>query len=181
MLVLVMVRVDIDDQDVVELALMRLLARVREQPRGVELLDGYAAAAIGYQVHVIPFKPSVRGDPHGHSSIGRIFCAESSAFSARPALPHAEFEHGELAACNRPLAVIITSVAASRIFRHRRQLLAGLAARGVEPARGRDQRLQRFSREHVEPAVGDAALDVPRRGVWPRADGRRSAGSERSL
>ena len=50
-LVLVMMRIDIDDQDVVELALMRLLARVREQPGGVELLDGDAAAAVGDQVH----------------------------------------------------------------------------------------------------------------------------------
>ncbi len=50
-LVLVMMGVDVDDQDVVEFALMRLLARVREQARGVELLDRYAAAAIGYQVH----------------------------------------------------------------------------------------------------------------------------------
>ena len=52
-LVFVMVRIDVDDQDVVELALMRLLARVREQPGGVELFDGYAAPAVGYQVHVV--------------------------------------------------------------------------------------------------------------------------------
>ncbi len=50
-LVLVMMRIDIDDQDVVEAALMRLLARVRQEPRGVELFDGDAAAAVGDQVH----------------------------------------------------------------------------------------------------------------------------------
>ena len=50
-LVLVMMRVDVDDQDVVEAALMRLLARMRKEPRGVELFDGDAASAIGDQVH----------------------------------------------------------------------------------------------------------------------------------
>ena len=38
-LVLVMMRIDVDDQHVVELALLRLLARVRQQPGGVELFD----------------------------------------------------------------------------------------------------------------------------------------------
>src|SRR5277367_152775 len=50
-LVLVVVGIDIDDQDVVEFTLMRLLARVGKQPASVELLDGYAATAIRYQVH----------------------------------------------------------------------------------------------------------------------------------
>ena len=50
-LVLVVVRVDVDDQHVVELALHRLLPRMREQPRGVEFVDGDAPAAIRDQVH----------------------------------------------------------------------------------------------------------------------------------
>ena len=47
MLVLVVMGIDVDDQDVVETALVHLLAGVREEPRGVELLDGDAAAAVG--------------------------------------------------------------------------------------------------------------------------------------
>ena len=50
-LALVVMRVDVDDQHVVELALHRLLAGVRQQPAGVQLLDGYASAAIRNKVH----------------------------------------------------------------------------------------------------------------------------------
>ena len=49
--VLVVMRIDVDDQDVVEVALVRLLAGMRQQPRRVELLDGNAAAAVGNQIH----------------------------------------------------------------------------------------------------------------------------------
>ena len=55
MLVLVVVRVDIDDQYVVEFPLVRLLAGMRQQPRRVQFLDGNAAAAIGNQVHGVSF------------------------------------------------------------------------------------------------------------------------------
>ena len=50
-LVLVVVRVDVDDQHVVELALHRLLAGVSEQLAGVQFLDCYASAAISNEVH----------------------------------------------------------------------------------------------------------------------------------
>jgi hypothetical protein len=45
-----MMRVDVDDQNVVEVALVGLLARMRKEPRGVEFLDRYAAAAVGDQI-----------------------------------------------------------------------------------------------------------------------------------
>ena len=38
-LVLVMVSVDVDDDHVVEIALMSLLARMRQQPAGIEFFD----------------------------------------------------------------------------------------------------------------------------------------------
>jgi hypothetical protein len=44
-------RVDVDDQNVVELALVRLLAGVGEKPGGVELIDRYAPATIRNEVH----------------------------------------------------------------------------------------------------------------------------------
>jgi hypothetical protein len=50
-LVLVMVRIDIDDQDIIELALLRLFPGMSEQAAGIQLFDGNAAAAIGNQVH----------------------------------------------------------------------------------------------------------------------------------
>ena len=50
-LVLVVMGIDVDDQDVVELALLRLLTGMGEQAGGVELLDGDAPAAIGDEVH----------------------------------------------------------------------------------------------------------------------------------
>jgi hypothetical protein len=46
-----MVRIDVDDQDVVEVTLLRLLAGVREQPGGVKLFDCDAPAAVGDEVH----------------------------------------------------------------------------------------------------------------------------------
>jgi hypothetical protein len=46
-----MVRVDIDDEDIVEIAGMRLLARVRQEPCRIEFLDGDAATTISDQIH----------------------------------------------------------------------------------------------------------------------------------
>ena len=51
-LVLVVVEIDVGDQNVVEIALMRLLAGVRQEPAGIELLDRHAAAAIGKKIHL---------------------------------------------------------------------------------------------------------------------------------
>ena len=51
MLVLVVVRVHVDDEYVVELALNRLFAGVREEPGGVQLVDRYASAAFSEEVH----------------------------------------------------------------------------------------------------------------------------------
>ena len=79
MLVLVMVRVDVDDQNVVEVALVRLLARMREEPRGVELLDGDAAAAIGDQVHDVSRSVIARSEATKQSSA----CAKSWIASLR--------------------------------------------------------------------------------------------------
>ncbi len=69
-LVLVMVRVDVDDQNVVELALMRLLAGVGQEPRGVQLFDGDAAAAIGDQIHFSSPRiiPSEASNPCGSAA-----------------------------------------------------------------------------------------------------------------
>ncbi len=50
-LVLVMMGIDVGDQHVVEIALMRLLAGVGQEPAGIELLDRHAAAAIGKKIH----------------------------------------------------------------------------------------------------------------------------------
>src|SRR5438874_1614056 len=46
-----MVAVDVDDQDVVEAALDRLLAGVGEEPAGVELFERHPPTAIGKKVH----------------------------------------------------------------------------------------------------------------------------------
>src|SRR5262245_37414490 len=55
-LVLVMMAVNVDNQNVVELALHGLLAGMREQPAGVELFERDPAAAIGKKVHgAFPF------------------------------------------------------------------------------------------------------------------------------
>src|SRR5262249_26821712 len=50
-LVLVMVRIDVDDQDIVELSLLRLLAGVGKQPGGVELFNCDTPAAVDDEVH----------------------------------------------------------------------------------------------------------------------------------
>jgi hypothetical protein len=46
-----MVRIDVGDQYVVEIALVRLLAGMGQEPRGIELLDRHAATAIGKKIH----------------------------------------------------------------------------------------------------------------------------------
>ncbi len=51
--------VDIDDHDVVEIALVRLFARMRQKAGSVELVDGDAAAAISDEIHGFP--PGVYG------------------------------------------------------------------------------------------------------------------------
>ena len=101
MLVLVMVRVDIDDQNVVEPALVRLLGGMREQPRGVELLDGNASAAIGDQLHDIsagckPLVAAKAGTRNWIPACAGMSGLISSFPSPRPALPHAKFERGEI-------------------------------------------------------------------------------------
>src|SRR6202043_3756051 len=50
-LVFVMMRIHVDDQHIVEMPLVRLLARMREQPARVQLLDRNAAAAVSDQIH----------------------------------------------------------------------------------------------------------------------------------
>ena len=50
-LVLVMVRIDVGDQKVVEIALVRLAAGVGQEPAGIKFFDGNAAAAVGEKVH----------------------------------------------------------------------------------------------------------------------------------
>src|SRR5262249_11672424 len=55
-LVLVVVAIDIDDQDVIEVAGHGLLASVGEQPARIELFKGDAAAAVGKQVHGISWR-----------------------------------------------------------------------------------------------------------------------------
>src|SRR5215471_6834306 len=60
-LVLVMMAVDIGDQHVVEVALVRLAARMGEQPAGVELLDRHPPAAVSDEVHGT-FSPAAARD-----------------------------------------------------------------------------------------------------------------------
>ena len=87
-LVLVMVAVDVDDQDVVELALVRLPPRMGEQPAGVELLDRHPSAAIGDEVHGASPDAVCRGryNPNTHT-MDALPCIRSSGVRAtRPRL-----------------------------------------------------------------------------------------------
>jgi hypothetical protein len=52
MLILVVMRVHVDDQHIVEFALLSLLRGVGEQAAGIELLNRDAAAAIRFQIHI---------------------------------------------------------------------------------------------------------------------------------
>ena len=53
MLVFIVMGVDVDDHRVVELALMRLAGRMRQQLAGIEILDD-APVAIGNKFHERP-------------------------------------------------------------------------------------------------------------------------------
>jgi hypothetical protein len=46
-----MVCIDVDDEHVIELALLRLLAGVSEKPGGIELFDRDASAAVSEEFH----------------------------------------------------------------------------------------------------------------------------------
>jgi hypothetical protein len=50
--------IDVDDQNIVEITLMRLFARVRQQAAGIEFLDRHAATAISDEIHGV--SPDVR-------------------------------------------------------------------------------------------------------------------------
>ena len=83
----------------------------------------------------------------------------SVASPPSPALPHAELEGGEIGGAQEPACRHHHVGGGECIVRNRCELLAGLAARRIEPARGGDQRLQGLGGKYVELAVGDAALD----------------------
>src|SRR5690348_13339543 len=81
-LALVVMRIDINNQNVVEVALVRLLPGMREQPRGVELLDRDPPAAFNDEIH--------RLAPNAYWRTRR------RRSSAGPALPHPEFEDRQI-------------------------------------------------------------------------------------
>ena len=93
---LIVVRIHVDDQNVVELALHRLLAGVGQQPRGVQLIDRNASAAFSKEVHDL-----------------RLLTFQIPLDAQRPVqLCHMPSSNtARFAALSRPLAVTITSVA----------------------------------------------------------------------
>src|SRR5215470_16115127 len=80
-LIFVVVRIAVDDQNIVKVTLHRLLACVCEQLGRVELFYRNAATALDHQFHGL--SPPMEFSEMGCSAAG-------------PALPHAEFEHGEI-------------------------------------------------------------------------------------
>src|SRR5215471_17439738 len=78
----VVVRIDIDDEYVVEVALHGLLAGMRQQPTGIEYLDANPPSAVSDQVDCFHLGFSI--DP------------ESPMSSSGEALPDAKFEHPEI-------------------------------------------------------------------------------------
>src|SRR6516164_9403897 len=78
--------VHVDDENVVEVALGRLLAGMGEKPGGVQLVDRYASAAFSEEVHgSSPDVSKIRLQiPAGRTRVRKL--------AAGPALPHAKFE-----------------------------------------------------------------------------------------
>ena len=148
-LVLVVVRIHVDDQHVVEIALHRLLAGVRQQPGGVQLVDRYASAAFSEQVHGCLLSDLLCG-------IGALACS-----AAGPALPHAELEHGQIGGAQQ----------AARRDHHFRRGDAGALRRAptsdcrLRPAPHRSCTPPPSgpagpAAQQVEMAVGEAAFDL---------------------
>ena len=80
--------VDVDDHDVIEIALVGLLARVSEQASSIQFLDRHAATAISDEIHsVSPGVPIL-------STRRMLGCL--IVLAARPTLPHTELEHCEI-------------------------------------------------------------------------------------
>src|SRR6202041_3744403 len=100
-----------------------------------------------------------RSNPVRPRRAGLLPFARNDAYSsARPTLPHAELEHGEIGSFQQSARRNHDIGGGNRIFGDRRELLAGFKARGIDPAGRCDQLLQRFSGDHVELAVDNAAL-----------------------
>src|SRR5262249_43006313 len=64
-LVFVMVPIDIDDQDVIEVALHRLLVGLGKEPTGIELFERDPAAAISEKIHDVSCSVLVPVWAHG--------------------------------------------------------------------------------------------------------------------
>src|ERR1700685_3813141 len=89
----------------------------------------------------------------------RSMVSASFASSSGKTLPHAEFERAEIGGPQEPAGRDHDVGGGDGAFRHRCELFAGLPARGIAAAGGRDQRLQRVDGKKVEPAGGDAPLN----------------------
>src|ERR1700722_15635399 len=83
----------------------------------------------------------------------------SFASSSGKTLPHAEFERAEIGGLQEAAGRDHDVGGGDRTFRNRCEVFAGLPARRIATAGGRDQPLQRVGGKKVEPAGGDAALN----------------------
>src|SRR5215467_2810728 len=101
-LVFVVMSVDIDDDHIVEFALMSLLTGVGEESRGVQLIDRHAAAAIRRQFHGI--------SPERVSRLFNLVLAFRTGQRPVQLCHMPSSKTARLAAFSKPLAVIITSV-----------------------------------------------------------------------
>ena len=97
-LVLVMVRIDVDDQHIVELALVCLLSCVSEQPAGVELFKRNPASAVGDQIHGV--------SPRGSA----LFICRTAAHRPVQLCHMPSSKTARSAARRRPLAVTMMPV-----------------------------------------------------------------------
>src|SRR5262249_59491647 len=89
-LVLVVMGIGIEDENIGELALPRLLAGMGEKPGGVQLVDRYASAAFSEELHGFSLR-TFANDACEYSADGPALGS-----AAGPALPHAELEHREI-------------------------------------------------------------------------------------
>jgi hypothetical protein len=84
-----MVRIDVGDQHVVEIALVRLFAGVREQTAGIELFDRNTATAVSEKVHGGlrgKRKPRHTKTPRRTGSVRHqfgAFCAKAQHYTAK--------------------------------------------------------------------------------------------------
>src|SRR6202795_4013926 len=120
-------------------------------------LRAWASSLVVFSSSIVTRRP--RSAMRSIAFLLAFLFSSKTGLAPRPTLPHAELENGEVGSFQQSARRNHDIGSGNRIFGDRHELLAGFEASGIDPARRRDQLLQRFGGHDVELAVDDATLE----------------------